>query len=63
MTKRWCVEEYDHAWGGWRKVRKSWVSDEPAIFDRKFKAEDAAAGLREGRPHAKVRVSEVGRPD
>jgi hypothetical protein len=56
--KTWAVEEWDGGWGGWRKVRQSWESDDPATFRTKRDAEAVAAQRRRERPHARARVVE-----
>ena len=58
--KRWTVERWDAAWGGWRRVAKSFLDDSPCEFVLKRDADAAADSLRlRDRGARRYRVTEV----
>lgn len=52
----WMVEEWDSHWGGWRKLRASWDTEEPAQFITKAEAELVAQRTHLWRPDVRTRV-------
>jgi len=52
----WLIEQYDATWGGWRKVRAVYDSEDPAVFPDSLRAQEAIETLREEQPNARFRL-------
>lgn len=58
-AKHWVLEHYDAHWGGWKPVRKSWDTEEPAVYANKATAERMFREMCQREPRSQFRVTDV----
>lgn len=62
-TEKWTVEQYDHAWGGWRRCKASWVNDTDCEFPSEKEAQKFVHNLKDAyRTKTSYRVRKIETP-